>query len=93
MLVSHHLISHGIRQQRMRYARDLNEHAGHMRHFASKLLAGEANEVGAGDHGDVGEDEDEDMALGQAVWYATGQQRGSIIGLESFLTRIVADCG
>lgn len=43
-----------------------------MRHFASKFLPGETNEVGARDHGEVRDGEDEDMVAWQRV-YVTGQ--------------------
>lgn len=42
----------------------LDEDAGDEGHLAAELLAGEADEVGAGDHGDVGEDEDGEVLLG-----------------------------
>jgi len=56
-----------VTRDRSENVRGLNEDSSHVRHLASKFLAGEANEVGTGDHGDVCETEDEDMAVGHGV--------------------------
>lgn len=43
----------------------LDDDAGDEGHLAAKLLAGEPNKICAGDHGDVGEDEDGEVLVGE----------------------------
>ena len=46
----------------------LNEHAEDMGDFARKLLTSESDEVGTRCHGNVGENEDEDVIIGEGIW-------------------------
>lgn len=45
----------------------LDDDTGDEGHLAAKLLAREADEVGAGDHCDVGQDEDGEVLVGESV--------------------------
>lgn len=51
----------------VKYARGFDEDTEDGRHLAAKLLAGEADQIGTRDHGDVGEDEDGEVVVGEGI--------------------------
>lgn len=51
----------------MYHARSLDQDTKNGRHLLAKLLASKADQVGARDHGNVGENEDGEVAVGQGI--------------------------
>lgn len=55
--------------------RSFDQDTNNRRHLAAELLTGETDQVGTGDHGNVGQDEDGEVLLGESI--ADGDSGGN----------------
>lgn len=57
------------------YSRSLDENTKNRRHLAAEFLTGETDQVGTRNHGNVGQDEDGEVVLGEGI--ADGDSSGN----------------